>query len=155
MFSIKTMASIIAVPLAVLPTFTQPPQPEVKIYNPTPLEAIVRYSNEYGVSQDLVYSVLKCESNLNPNVPAGDSGHSKGIGQIKDPTFLDLEEQIGEDLDRVSYSDNIKAVAFGIASGQGNLWTAYRAIKNGGSYTFTNVHTGKKQTVHCNLQKML
>ena len=155
MFSIKTMASIIAVPLAVLPTFTQPPQPEVKIYNPTPLEAIVRYSNEYGVSQDLVYSVLKCESGVNPNIHAGDGGHSKGIGQIKDLTFLELEKGVGEDLDRVSYSDNIRAVAYGISSGQGNLWTAYRAIKNGGSYTFKNSQTGKIQTVYCNLQKML
>ena len=149
------LSSFLVLPLIVTNlTLTQPEQPEVKIYNPTPQEAIVRYSSEYGISPDLLYSVLFCESGVNPNVKNGDSGHSKGIGQIKDPTFESLEKQIGEDLDRISYSDNIKAVAFGISSGQGNLWTAYRAIKNDGSYTFINSHTKKEQTVYCKLQKM-
>jgi hypothetical protein len=144
--------SLLVLPLLAMP---QPVQPEPQIIEPTvwvaptPIQVIKKYSDEYKIDASLLYSVLICESSLNPQISAGDSGHSKGIAQIKDPTWDYLEKKLNLDLDKGSYHDAIRLTAGALSINEGNNWTPYRAIKNGGSYTFFNRHTGKEQTVYC------
>lgn len=148
---------MLVLPLGIL--LNQPIQPEAQIQtpliwdNPSKIEVIEKYSTEYGLDKNLVYSMLFCESTLNENA-IGDSGKSKGISQYNPNTFIRHEKKLGEDLDEQSWHDSIKLMTFAIANGMGNEWTSYRAIKNGGSYTFKNSYTGKTQTVKCNLREI-
>lgn len=138
----------------------QPLQPTQEIVEPpspptlTPIEAIKKYSDEYKIDANLLYSVLYCESNLNPQAPSGDNNHSHGIAQIKDPTWDGLEKKLGLKLDKKSWTDAIRLTAGAFSIGEGKHWTPYRAIKNGGSFTFINVHTKKEQTVYCKYQNI-
>lgn len=139
----------------------QPVEPKEQITEPmvevapAPTAVILKYSLEYGIDYNLLYSTLLCESSLNPQVKSGDSGQSHGIAQIKTKTWEFLEKKLGEDLDDKSYYDAIKLTAFAFSVNEGDNWTAYRAIKNGGSYTFFNRHTQEWQTVYCKYRKML
>lgn len=150
------LLSLIVLPLSLITM--QPVQPKVEIEkplyweNPAPIEVIKKYSDEYKIDANLLYSVLYCESKLDPNRKPGDSGHSKGIAQIKDPTWDELEKKLGLELDKDSYHDAIRLTAGAFSIGEGRLWTPWRAIKNGGSYTFINVHTKKEQTIYCKYQ---
>ena len=152
------MLSMLILPLGIL--LNQPIEPDNSIKtpliweNPSPTEVVKKYAEVYEIDVDLLYSVLICESNLNPKVKPGDNGHSKSIAQIKDPTWDYLEEKLGHTLDKDSYHDAIRLTAFAFSIDEGKNWTPWRAIKNGGSYTFTNVHTGKTQTVYCPLREI-
>lgn len=156
MQNIKTqLMSIAILPLSLIGQLVSPtPEIEKPLYwvNPAPIEVVQKYSDEYKIDANLLYSVLICESNLNPNVQAGDSGHSKTIAQIKDPTWDYLEKKLGLSLDKGSYHDAIRLTAGAMSISEGENWTPYRAIKNGGSYTFFNRHTQKWQTVYCKYQ---
>lgn len=152
----QKMLSLIVLPLSLLTM--QPLQPKAEIEkplyweNPAPIEVIQKYSDEYKIDANLLYSVLYCESRLDPQTKSGDSNRSHGIAQIKDGTWESLEKRLGHELDKKSYLDAIRLTAYAFSINEGRNWTPYRAIKNGGSYTFTNVHTGKEQTVYCKYQ---
>ncbi len=151
------MLSMLILPLGIL--LNQPIEPDNSIKTPviqqplSKIQVIEKYSAEYGLDKNLVYSMLMCESTLNENA-IGDSGKSKGIAQYNPNTFVRHEKKLGEDLDAQSWHDSIKLMTFAIANGMGNEWTSYVAIKNGGSYTFTNSYTGQIQTVKCNLREI-
>ncbi len=153
------MLSLFVLPLSMYtlqPTETVAPiQEPLHWENPAPIEVIQKYSLEYGIDPNLLYSVLWCESRLDPEIHSGDGGRSHGIAQIKTRTWASLEGKLGEDLDEKSYHDAIRLTAFAFSIDEGKNWTPYRAIKNGGSYTFRNAHTGETQTVYCKYQKML
>ncbi len=151
------LLSIALLPLSLVGQLVSPtPEIERPLYweNPAPIEVIKKYSDEYKIDANLLYSVLICESSLNPQTSAGDSGHSKGIAQIKDTTWDSLETKLGLDLDKGSYHDAIRLTAGAFSINEGNNWTPYRAIKNGGSYTFFNRHTQEWQTVYCKYQNI-
>lgn len=119
--------------------------------NSNPKEVIVRYANEYNVDKNLIYSILKCESNFNMNA-VGLAGEVT-MAQYLPTTFEGQAKKMGEQLDIKSYHDVIKLTAFSISIGDGKLWTTYRAIKNGGTYTFTD-RKGKQYTSYCKYQTM-
>lgn len=110
------------------------------------------FSNLYNTDAVIVEKVIKCESSENHSA-VGDGGRSKGIAQFQEPTWKNLEqkynEEYGEDLNYHSSFDQIKLVTWSIAHGYGNNWTAYRAIKNGGKYSFYSFQLQKHFTIVC------
>lgn len=117
----------------------------------TPIEYQIAYfSASYGGDSNLILSVMQCESQGNHKA-IGDGGRSNGIFQFQKPTFLSLEKKFGQDLNYESQFDQMKLATWAISNGYGNNWTAYRAIKNGGKYSFYSSQMGRHYTVYCKL----
>lgn len=57
-------------------------------------EFVEKYSKEYCVDKELVFAVIKCESNFKPN--AGSYAGAKGLMQLTEETFNDVGEMIGD-----------------------------------------------------------
>lgn len=148
----KNLFSLFVVPLMVTPQLLQPkieniePQSQVAL---TPVETIKKYSQEYNIDENLLYSIIKCESGFNQNA-VGLHGEVT-MAQFLPSTFYGQAKKMGEQLDIKSYHDTIKLTAYSLANGDGKLWTTYVAIKNGGKYTFTD-KKGTVYTARCNYQ---
>jgi len=114
-----------------------------------PLEKQVElFTLVYGGDVELNKKVIKCESN-GKQTAVGDSGLSRGIAQFQKPTFDRLSKKFGEELNYNSSYDQLKLMVWSIANGYGSNWTAYRAIKNGGTYSFYSKQLKKHFTVTC------
>lgn len=83
-------------------------------------QRITYYSKLQGVSSVVVDSVIRCESNYNPNA-VGDHGYSYGLVQIHLPSHLDITKAQAFDPDFA-----INYLASQIKQGNGKLWTCYR-----------------------------
>ena len=126
------------------------------------LDTIITASTTYKVDKDILYSVLKCESGLKPETK-GDYKNGEylatNIAQYHKGTFMshkkEFFEEYNQELDHNSWEDHIKLTAFALSKGYGNQWTTYRAIKNGGRYSFHSKLLEKDFTVVCKLQKMV
>ena len=106
------------------------------------------FADLYGVDSRVVSKVIDCESNgIHESV--GDGGRSKGIGQFQEATFLRMEKKLGEDLNYNSSYDQVKLLTYAISQGWGREWTTYRAIQNGGKYSFYSKQLKKHFTVYC------
>ena len=105
------------------------------------------YSNLYGADSKIVSKVIQCESSGNVNA-ISDGNRSYGIA-IPKPTFMNLSNKLGEELDYYSSHDQIKLLSWSIANGFGKSWTAYRSIMNGGVYSFYSSQLNKHFTVSC------
>lgn len=143
----KTIALFLLLPLVAFakPTITN----ELEIVSELPLEKQVEfYTSVYGGNSDLNKRVIDCESQWNTKA-LGDGGRSYGIGQFQKPSFDNLSRLMGEELNYYSPHDQIKLLVWSIANGYGNQWTAYRAIKNGGKYSFYSNQLKKHFTVVC------
>jgi len=55
---------------------------------------VEKYSDEYGVDENLIYSIIRNESNFNPD--AVSSSDAKGLMQIMDGTVKDVANGINE-----------------------------------------------------------
>ena len=60
-----------------------------------------------------------------------------------------LSKKLGEELDFNSSHDQIKLLSWSIANGYGRNWTAWRAIQNGGTYSFYSNQLKKHFKVTC------
>lgn len=69
--------------------------------------------------------------------------------QYHKQSFENHAKLYGEELDYYSTYDQIKLGTWAIANGRGNEWTAYRAIKNGGTYSFYSKLLNKHFTAKC------
>jgi len=85
-------------------------------------EKIVYYANKHKVSADIIYKVISCESQFNPNA-VGDNGHSRGLVQIYDDYHPEVthEQAFNEDF-------SIEFLAKKLAQNKGKLWTCYRNL---------------------------
>lgn len=137
-------------PLVVL--FTKPviaePIEIVKPINLTIEQQIDYFSDLYGTDSNLIKKVMECESN-GDHSNISDGGRSKGIFQFQKPTFLWMEKEFGEDLNYESQFDQIKLATWAIANGYGSNWTAWRAIQNGGTYSFYSNQLHRSFKVTC------
>jgi hypothetical protein len=106
------------------------------------------YSGVFQTDANLVKRVIECESKWNVNA-VGDNGLSNGIAQFQKASFNRLSKLMGETLDYNSPHDQIKLLVWCIKNGHGREWTAYRAIQNGGTYSFYSKQLGKSFTVVC------
>lgn len=122
----------------------------------SPKEVITYYSNLYGADEALLQRMADCESNWNED-PNGDKKDgvylAKGMYQYHTETWLRHSGYMGENLDRLSYHDQAKLVAWISVNKPEALteWTSYRAIRNGGTYTFHSKLLNKSFTVTCKL----
>lgn len=131
------------------PLFAQTPaNVSSKEYSVTQL--IAYFSDKYGANYNDLYSTGKCESGLNPSV-IGDNNLAHGVFQIHEETFNRWSSEMKEDLDYNSAYDQIKISAWAFAKGEKyrRSWTMYRALKNGGVYSFHSKLLKKDFTVHC------
>lgn len=122
-----------------------------------PISAQIDYfATLYGTDSSVVKQVVECESN-GYHGAVGDGGRSKGIAQFQKPTWDYLlgvyKKKYNEELDYKSSFDQIKLLTFSIAEGHGNRWTAFRAIMNGGKYSFYSSQLKKSFVVYCKLDK--
>lgn len=76
-------------------------------------------SQEYGVSEDVMNSVINCESQYNPKA-LGDSGHSRGLVQIHN-TYHAVPDE-----DAYDPAFAIRFLAQHLKEGNGHLWTCWR-----------------------------
>ena len=115
-------------------------------------ETIVKAATMYAAKERYIDSIIDCESDYDQTV-IGAEGEI-GVAQFKPNTFQRMEKLMGEDLDINSYTDQIKLISW-ISVNKPELmreWTTWRALQNGGKYTFTSKKTGKTYTVICELK---
>lgn len=135
-------------------TSTYAQAPNIPLKDKSVKEQVEFFSEIYGADSKVVNKVIECESG-GSHKAIGDGGRSKGIAQIQEPTWKDLEQKFNvkyeEDLNYTSKFDQLKLTTYSIANGEGNRWTAYRAIMNGGKYSFYSKQLKKHFTVYCKL----
>lgn len=118
-----------------------------------PLSAqIDHFAKLYGTDGSVVKKVIECESN-GKQTAVGDGGRSIGIAQFQKPTWINLEslyfKEYNEHLNYESQIDQVKLLTYSIANGHGSNWTAYRAIMNGGKYSFYSNQMKRHYVVYC------
>lgn len=113
-------------------------------------ETVSYYAQVNGVDPNLALSMMMCESEGKQGA-IGDGTHAVGIFQYWPETWKrHSTKYFGEVLDRKSTIDQAKVATAAIAGGDAKEWTSYRALKNGGSYTFFYKLEQKYITVRCN-----
>lgn len=111
-------------------------------------EQINFFAEQYGVDSSLVKKIVQCESQ-GKETALGDGGRAYGLMQYHKASFERHAELFGEELDYYSSYDQIKLGTWAISEGHGREWTSYRAIKNGGTYSFYSKLLKKHFTVKC------
>jgi hypothetical protein len=108
---------------------------EIKL-SEQPISAQIDYfADLYGTDASVVKKVVQCESQGKVTA-RGDGNRAYGLLQYHKASFERHAKLFGEELDYYSSYDQIKLGTWAISQGYGNEWTAYRAIKNGGTYSF-------------------
>jgi len=150
MFKHITIVLLLISSLLVFPQRTISVEPD--IIELTLEEKAIISANKHGVDSLMVAQIVKCESNWKVDA-VGDRGLSYGVAQFQVPTFNRMakvyKEELGYDLSYTSPEDQIELLSFAISKGWGREWTAYRAIKNGGRYSFYSNQLKQHFTVHC------
>lgn len=80
-----------------------------------------KYSDEYGVDENLVYAVIKAESNFNPE--AKSSKNAIGLMQILESTAKDIAKYVDIQLSDEELHNKLREVELNI-----NLGTKYLSI---------------------------
>lgn len=108
---------------------------------------VIKYAREFGAPEAELMDVGRCESNFK-NI-SGDGGASFGPFQYNKNTFNSFAKEMGEKLDYKNPEHQAKLTAwvFKHRPQYKRHWTTWRALQNGGVYTFTA--KGKKYTVKC------
>jgi soluble lytic murein transglycosylase-like protein len=86
-------------------------------------ELITEKANKYGVSEEVMHAVIKCESTYNKNA-IGDQGNSYGLVQIHLPSWKNITKEQALDPEFA-----ISFLAEKLSEGKGNLWTCYRKYR--------------------------
>ena len=129
---------------------TVQPEPEVPL---SPVSYTDKYTSQYGVDIKVFKKVMWCESDNNPKAhnKTDPNGGSFGIMQFQTRTFYSYAKKIKlENPDISNVEDQIQVASYMFSIGEAKQWTTYRAIMNGGVYTFTTKQ-GKVHTVRCKL----
>ena len=74
-------------------------------------EIIARYSEEYNVPKDVIYAVIKVESNFDPE--ARSSAGALGLMQMTTPAVEDVNTMLGENLKLEDLSDPETNIRYG------------------------------------------
>lgn len=141
--------------------FMEREQAEIKTVELSLEEYIEKYTTQFGSDTAVVKKVCECESHMGKTW-LGDllNGIYLAIGpfQYHSETWTRhaklYEAVYHEKLDRNSMHDQAKLASYIFSLDNENLkreWTTYRAIKNGGTYSFFSKKLGKQFTVECKL----
>lgn len=123
--------------------------PTIDVKEMTLEETVIHYSKLNGVDEEVMLAMMRCESR-GQNI-YGDSKKAFGPFQFWQESWNRMSKAYGKELDRTNPRHQAELAPWAVANGYGREWTSYRAIKNGGSYTFVYKITGKVITVHCKL----
>jgi hypothetical protein len=137
-----------------LVAFAKPKSTDELHINPLDLskeQQVVYFSDLYGGDSQIALSVMECESSGSHSAK-GDGGRSNGIFQFQKSSFERMEKDFGEDLNYTSEYDQIKLASWALANPKYQReWTSYRAISNGGKYSFYSSQMKRHYTIYCSL----
>jgi soluble lytic murein transglycosylase-like protein len=97
--------------------------PELEYIKPIPTSIkgkIKYYSERYDVPAHVTSTVVRCESQYNPNA-VGDGGNSRGLVQIHKPSHPNISDEEAFDPDFA-----LKFLTKNLAEGKGRMWTCWR-----------------------------
>lgn len=149
--SIKNTILVVTIIISLLGISTKVIADPIEIVNPVNLtseQQIAYFSQLYGGDADMITRMMMCESG-GKHSAVGDGYRSHGIFQFQQPSFERMEEAFGEDLNYQSSFDQIKLATWAISNGYGREWTSYRAIMNGGRYSFYSNQLHQHFTIYC------
>ena len=94
----------------------------LKIIYPREFENFVTlYAKEYNVDENLIYAIIKAESNFDPNAISGKS--AKGLMQIVDETAIDIAKTLSLKLSEDELIEKLNDIDLNI-----NLGTKYMSM---------------------------
>lgn len=139
--------------LAEAPTPPPIPKPtyiQLKQYSVTAL--LEHYAEEYDINLVPLKKVAFCESGFNEKAFNGNdpNGGSKGFMQFQTKTFYSYANKAG--IENANITDKVhqaQVAAYMFSIGEADQWTTYRALMNGGTYTFWSNHEKRYITVYC------
>ena len=73
------------------------------------------YAQEFQVDENLIYAIIKAESNFNSEAVSGKS--AKGLMQLVDDTAIDIVKQLGLDMEDEEIIQKLNDVDFNIRLG--------------------------------------
>ncbi len=76
---------------------------------------VVLYAQEFQVDENLIYAIIKAESNFNSEAVSGKS--AKGLMQLVDDTAIDIVKQLGLDMEDEEIIQKLNDVDFNIRLG--------------------------------------
>lgn len=130
----------------------------IEVKDLTDKDYIRTYAKEFGVDSELLYDVMMCESSGKKVV--GDGGRSYNEFQWQKETWNLYEKMYSQEFGETKFDihslhDQSKLTAYAFSKGESarNMWTAYRAIKNGGTYFFYSRQLKAHYTVKCDVNK--
>lgn len=151
MIKFNLIVLLVLLPLVVLAKPIKTAELEIKEIPISELsinEQINHYATLNGIEGSLIKKIVKCESEFKTTA-LGDGGRAYGLMQYHKASFERHAKLFGEELDYYSSHDQIKLGTFAISKGMGREWTSYRAIMNGGEYSFYSKLLQKNFTVRC------
>ena len=96
---------------------------DVSKWQPQTVEQAVKvYGDKYGVNEDLLNYIIKCESGFNIS-SVGDKGKSFGLVQIHLPSHPEVTKQQALD-----FNFAVEFLSKNIAEGKADMWTCYRNL---------------------------
>ena len=114
-------------------------------------EQVAYFSDLYGGNTQIALKVMGCESSGDSN-SIGDGGRSRGVFQFQKSTFLRMEKAFGEKLNYNSTLDQIKLATWALSKKEyASEWSTYRAIVNGGKYSFYSRQLQRHFIVRCKI----
>ena len=85
------------------------------------------YAEKYGVSADLMYRIIKAESNGDPNAKSKIST-ATSCGQFTKATWIDTQKHFGKDFQVTNPAHNVEAMAWWISEGHIEKWNASKSV---------------------------
>lgn len=82
-----------------------------KIYPRTYQEYVEKYAKEYDIDPLLIFSIIKAESNFNPN--AESTSGAKGLMQLMDDTAIELANNINDPIEAENLFEPEKNIMLG------------------------------------------
>lgn len=86
------------------------------------------YANEYQVDENLIYAIIKAESNFNPEAVSGKSAY--GLMQVVENTAIDIAKKVKPNLTKEEVMENILDVDFNIELGTKYISMLIEQYKN-------------------------
>jgi len=164
---LKTFTKILLVPVLFfivweLPVSYAVEAPELPIEQRSYVQQILYYTKLFGSDTRTVYSVGYCESGFRDGILVGDEGHSHGEFAYFKETWARYAKMFNKhfgtnyQFDINSRHDQIKLTSWVFTLEEVNKreWTTYRALTNGGTYTFYSKFLKKTFTIKCNYRDL-